>query len=150
MYSLLQNRDWFCSQLPLGTTRHPLCSECRLLSAISIISVALLMSVQVFDRCGLFTVDDDNRDIAVFLDRECLQDGQLFQSEFCVALKNSRVVVPIVSANALKRMCTCDVTTEDNVLVEVCRCHDSQSFVLLTLLCAVYGWYFAASVDIGN
>ena len=75
----------------------------------------------MFDRCGLFDVDvgDTKRDIAVFLDKECLQNGQLFQSEFCAALKNSLVVVPIVSADALRKMCTGDVSAEDNVLVEV-------------------------------
>jgi hypothetical protein len=73
----------------------------------------------VFDRFGLFTVGDTAREVDVFLDRECLQSGQLFQTEFAGALKNALVVCPIVSSDALLRMCGGEASIEDNVIVEV-------------------------------
>ena len=72
-----------------------------------------------FDRCGLFTVGPENREIGVFLDKECLQEGRLFQNEFAQAMKNTLVVVPVVSSDALLRMCTGQADVEDNVIVEV-------------------------------
>jgi hypothetical protein len=73
----------------------------------------------VFDRFGLFTVGENAREVDVFLDRECLQAGQMFQTAFASALKNTLVVCPIVSSDALLRMCGAETTCEDNVLVEV-------------------------------
>lgn len=77
--------------------------------------------LSVFDRFGLFTVDHCHREVAVFLDKECLQQGQMFQNEFAQALRNSAVVVPIISSDALLRMCSGEVEIEDNVIVEVLK-----------------------------
>ena len=50
--------------------------------------------------------------VVVFLDRKRLCDGDALDMTFMNAMKNSRVVVPIVSWEALKRMTT---LTEDSV-----------------------------------
>jgi hypothetical protein len=59
-----------------------------------------------------------DRQMHVFLDRECLQAGRRFDKDFLEALFMSTVVVPVVSMEALKRMMTLNKDSEDNVLLE--------------------------------
>lgn len=91
----------------------------------------------VFDRFGLFTTGEGGREVQVFLDRECLQEGRLFQNEFASSLKNTLVVVPVVSSDALRRMCSGSPLVEDNVLVEVIRYCLNPSVHVAYVVCAV-------------
>ncbi|CAE7622803.1 unnamed protein product, partial [Symbiodinium microadriaticum] len=88
-----------------------------------------------FDRFGLYSVSEScgtrKREIIVFLDSHSLQVGRLFQEDFVSNVKNSLVVVPIVSTDAVDRLNSTDLcniaqfkqkleTDVDNVLVEWC------------------------------
>lgn len=126
----------FCAmcKFTVHACRHSTCTSTIICISMYICAVVIL--VQLFDRCGLFTVGSDNREIDVFLDRECLQDGKLFQNEFVAALKMSSVVVPIVSSDALSRMCSASVEDEDNVLVEV-RIFENMILLLFVIICVL-------------
>jgi hypothetical protein len=65
-----------------------------------------------------YNVDEDNRAVAVFLDKERLQDGRQFQMDFAKALSTSLVIVPVLSHDALVRLVRHDPTKEDNLLIE--------------------------------
>jgi hypothetical protein len=131
----------------MGAVRFSLCAMCKFTHTdiahafpqyvyINVLLCGVVILVQLFDRCGLFTVGSDNREIDVFLDRECLQDGKSFQNEFVGALKMSSVVVPIVSSDALSRMCSASVEDEDNVLVEV-RIFENMILLLFVITCVL-------------
>ena len=77
----------------------------------------------LYDRFSLYTLGSDNREVHVFLDKECLQEGRMFQNQFASCLRSAHVAVPIVSSDALIRFCTGDGSVEDNVMVEVCVLH---------------------------
>jgi hypothetical protein len=87
----------------------------------------------IFDGLGISTMDN-GREIHVFLDKECLQDGTTLQAEFSKKLQNSLIVVPVVTTEALSRMC--DESRrheEDSVIIEVtntpsCKCCMRNSY----------------------
>ena len=58
------------------------------------------------------------RVLQVFLDKRCLQAGEVFDKAFARALCNSTVVAAVVSVNALERMVHHDPSKVDNVLLE--------------------------------
>ena len=58
----------------------------------------------------------------------------MFQNQFANCLKNALVVVPIISSDALLRLCSGDGTKEDNVIVEVSRVTVSTDFSFLCYL----------------
>jgi glutaredoxin-related protein len=66
----------------------------------------------------LFTIGNSNQNIDVFLDLFSIQKGENFRSKFAKSLINSAVVVPILSAEALKGMIDHDSNAIDNVLLE--------------------------------
>jgi hypothetical protein len=73
-----------------------------------------------YDYLGNFNVGAQQRAIATFLDTKRLRDGAEFQKSFSHALMSARVVCPILSADALKRMVKNehDPAKVDNVLLE--------------------------------
>ena len=75
-------------------------------------------SQALFDNLSNFTIGSNNRAINVFLDSKRLKDGINFQSAFGKALIHTVVVIPIVSYDALEKMISHDIHTEDNVLIE--------------------------------
>ena len=61
----------------------------------------------------------DGRPLDGFLDRKRLQDGDSLQASFIDAMATTSVVVPIVSASALRRMASLAADSPcDNVLLE--------------------------------
>ena len=76
----------------------------------------------LFHACGYGMVQEngETRPISVFLDRERLPVGARFDVEFSKALINSKIVVPIVSFDALERLTNDKFLADevDNVLVE--------------------------------
>jgi hypothetical protein len=64
-------------------------------------------------------VSEQGRQVHVFLDQYCLQEGRRISSDFAKALKKSLVVVPVVSYAALLRMFDLKPDSDiDNVLLE--------------------------------
>jgi hypothetical protein len=64
-------------------------------------------------------VTEEGQQVHVFLDRNRLEDGRIFSSDFAKALINSLVVVPIVSYSALIHMFYLKSDSNiDNVLLE--------------------------------
>jgi hypothetical protein len=65
------------------------------------------------------TIISGGRQIQVFLDRNRLEDGRDFSSDFAIALINSLVAVPIVSCASLVRMLNLKADSKiDNLLLE--------------------------------
>lgn len=80
----------------------------------------------VFDRLTLFTIDDSHRSIVAFLDNHRLRMGEQIQGDLVKAVRNSRIFMPVVSADALARMKQHDPSIVDNVLLEwiiALNCH---------------------------
>ncbi len=71
-----------------------------------------------YDYLGNFNVGAQQRAIATFLDTKRLRAGSEFQKSFSHALMGARVVCPILSVDALKRMVAHDPAAVDNVLLE--------------------------------
>ena len=71
-----------------------------------------------YDYLGNFNVGAQQRAIATFLDTKRLKDGSEFQKSFSHALMGARVVCPVLSVDALKRMVAHDPAAVDNVLLE--------------------------------
>ena len=72
---------------------------------------------------GMFTLLSqeilEGRGVQVFLDKERLQGGRNFQTDFCHALACSTLAMPLVSIAALRRMHTLHAGAEvDNLLLE--------------------------------
>ena len=64
-------------------------------------------------------VNGQGQQVHVFLDRNRLEDGRIFSSDFANALIKSHVVVPILSSAALDRMFDLKSDSNiDNVLLE--------------------------------
>jgi hypothetical protein len=79
------------------------------------------LAQSLFERLSLnYSVDDagNNRLIRVFLDTKVLEDGSDFQAAFAQSLQSSKVLVPILSVDALTRMLTHNPMVVDNVLLE--------------------------------
>ena len=76
------------------------------------------LAIALFNSLSV-SVLPDGTPLDVFLDRQRLEDGRMFATDFATALINSTVVVPIVSFKALERMLTLAHDSEiDNVLLE--------------------------------
>lgn len=74
---------------------------------------------EVYHRLGISNMEQ-GREIDVFWDRVSLKVGTQFQSEFSKKLKNSTVVVPVISHQALARMCDISRLKDvDSVIIEV-------------------------------
>jgi hypothetical protein len=74
---------------------------------------------EVYHRLGISNMEQ-GREINVFWDRVSLKVGTQFQSEFSKKLKNSTVVVPVISHQALARMCDVSRLKDvDSVIIEV-------------------------------
>jgi hypothetical protein len=73
----------------------------------------------IYKKFSPNVVGAENRQIHVFLDRHCLQDGGRFDKDFAMALLKSTVVIPIVSYVALQKMVSLNKDSPiDNLLVE--------------------------------
>ncbi|KAJ3132933.1 hypothetical protein HK100_004814 [Physocladia obscura] len=70
-----------------------------------------LQTQRICDEHGNF------RNIRVYWDKECLENGQNWHDGFIEGLKNSRCILMLVSKGAIERMSTSDTQT-DNVLLE--------------------------------
>ena len=77
-----------------------------------------LFTRRLFDSLSTFNVGQDNRSVEVFLDIHRLRDGQQFQRAFSASLLHAKVVVPIVSSEALGRLLSHDPSAVDNLLLE--------------------------------
>jgi hypothetical protein len=76
------------------------------------------MADGLFDAISTTEVQD-GRKMAVWQDKRCLLDGERFDFGSMRAMANSRVVAPLVSWDALKRMTTLTQTSScDNVLMD--------------------------------
>jgi GTPase SAR1 family protein len=84
-----------------------------------------LFTEQLFDMFTNFSVGTDSRAVEVFLDKKCLQRGQLFKADFAAALTHSDVALPILSVDALEKMLRHDPAVVDNVLLEWVMIHES-------------------------
>ena len=79
-----------------------------------------LVSV-LFDQLSkMQSIGENDQSLSVFLDRIFLNDGDQFQEKFCGCLFNSRIILPIISSDALIRMSEGNFTSDqvDNVLIE--------------------------------
>jgi hypothetical protein len=72
----------------------------------------------IYKKLSLNVVGAENRQIHVFLDRHCLEDGGRFDKDFVKALLKSSLVIPIVSCAALQKMKSLTVESDDNLLLE--------------------------------
>jgi hypothetical protein len=96
-------------------------------------------TVALFDRFTLYTIDDElasttrrRREVILFLDSKRLKDGTAFQDVFGRAMKDSLVVIPIVSCDALIRLQNSrhNPLVVDNVLVEVYFSSPSAIYII--------------------
>jgi GTPase SAR1 family protein len=60
----------------------------------------------------------DYSPISVFVDQQRLQDGENYRNAFVTALLESRVIVPVITVEALKKMIYHDPNQIDNLLLE--------------------------------
>ena len=105
------------------------------------------------DRFTIYNVNADNRAVAVFLDNKRLRDGRNFVDDFGRSLINSRIVVPVVSSDALDRMRKHDPYHTDNVLMEwlmAIECFHSASSKVMRVLPMLFGKRDSNSDAIGN
>jgi GTPase SAR1 family protein len=80
---------------------------------------------QLFDMFTNFSVGTDSRAVEVFLDKKCLQKGQLFKADFAAALTHCDVALPVLSVDALDKMLEHDPSVVDNVLLEWVMIHET-------------------------
>jgi hypothetical protein len=80
--------------------------------------------------------------VSVFLDGRRLQDGEDFRESFVSSLLQSKIVVPIVSMEALKRMVHHNPAQIDNLLLEwILALHFSEISSGLKVIPIVFGSY---------
>ena len=74
----------------------------------------------LFDQMNMQSIGDNNEFVSVFLDKMVLEDADQFQERFCECLLKSKVIIPILSSDALQRMMIGKVMPEknDNLLIE--------------------------------
>jgi GTPase SAR1 family protein len=81
--------------------------------------------------------------VSVFQDQHKLQDGEDFREAFATALLESRIIVPIVTVEALKRMISHDSNQVDNLLLEwilsLCLAEKKEDQVKKKLIPIVFG-----------
>jgi hypothetical protein len=80
--------------------------------------------------------------VSVFLDGRRLQDGEDFREGFVTSLLQSKIVVPIVTVEALKRMIHHSPVQVDNLLLEwILALHFCESSSGLKVIPIVFGSY---------
>jgi hypothetical protein len=80
--------------------------------------------------------------VSVFLDGRRLQDGEDFRESFVTSLLQSKIVVPIVTVEALKRMIHHNPAEVDNLLLEwILALHFCESSSGLKVIPIVFGSY---------
>jgi hypothetical protein len=80
--------------------------------------------------------------VSVFLDGRRLQDGEDFRESFVSSLLQSKIVVPVVSVEALKRMVHHNPAQIDNLLLEwILALHFSETSSGLKVIPIVFGSY---------
>jgi hypothetical protein len=80
--------------------------------------------------------------VSVFLDGRRLQDGEDFRESFVTSLLQSKIVVPIVTVEALKRMIHHNPAQVDNLLLEwILALHFCESSSGLKVIPIVFGSY---------
>jgi len=72
----------------------------------------------IYDIFSNFLIGKDHTAVNVFLDKRLFQSGEHFQFIFVKALTQSCVLMPIVSADSLKKMISDDGSQFDNILLE--------------------------------
>merc|ERR1719329_1745366 len=74
--------------------------------------------MQVYENMELMTWGSKHEAVKTFLDNKRLLTGKRFDDAFADALANSKMAVPIISAEALKRMKDHNPNEVDNCLLE--------------------------------
>jgi len=98
-------------------------------------------------------VGSEQRAVKVFLDEFRLQQGQQFQKAYAKALINSSIVVPFLSAAALRNMLNHDPNEEDNLLIEWILALECMKYLTQSKVRAIYPLFFGesdANGSVGN
>jgi hypothetical protein len=86
----------------------------------------------IYKKLSPNVVVAENRQIHVFLDRHCLEEGRRFDTDFAKTLLKTTLVIPIVSCAALQKMMSLNKDSPiDNLLVEWIIVAELQDLVTL-------------------